>query len=62
MSTLDKTSEGGNIVDLIFNKHLSDISLSLLSELRSLLYIGGAHILDDSLILSFNLAANFIIA
>lgn len=57
--TLERTGGGGNIVDLIFNRVLSDISLSLLSTLRSLLYIGGAHMSDESLILSLNWAAKF---
>lgn len=62
VSTLERFSGGGNIVDLIFNRHLSDISLSLLSKLRSLLYIGGAHICDNSLILSLSKDASFITA
>lgn len=52
--TLERDDGGGHIVDLIFSKHLSDISFSLLSELTSLLYIGGAHKFDVSLIFSFN--------
>jgi hypothetical protein len=59
VSTLERSIGGGIIVDLIFNRHLSDISLSLLSKLRSLLYIGGAHICDKSLIFSLNKDASF---
>lgn len=62
ISTLERFREGGTIRDLIFNKHLSDISLSLLSELSSLLYTGGAHTWDKSLIFSLNWTANLITA
>ena len=59
-STLERLIGGGKIVDLIFKRHLSDISRSLLSILRSLQYIGGAHKCDDSLIISLKEAANLV--
>lgn len=46
-------------MDLIFSKHLCAISFSLLSLLTSLLYIGGAHIFDVSLIVSLNWVVSF---
>lgn len=54
MHTFERVKGGGIIVDLIFNRHLSDMSLSLLSTLTSLRYIGGAHMFDESLIFSLN--------
>lgn len=61
-STLERSNGGGQTVDHIFSKHLSAISFSLLSVLTSLLYIGGAHIFDVSLIISLNWVVNFITA
>lgn len=61
-STLERGNGGGHTVDHIFSKHLSAISFSLLSMLTSLLYIGGAHIFDVSLIISLNWVVNFITA
>lgn len=60
--TLERSNEGGMTIELIFNRHLSEESFSLLSVLRSLLYIGGAHIWDESLICSLNCPDSFIIA